>query len=187
MQKILKLLGTAMLVISLMACGSSSTPTPAPTAIPTDPPPAPTEPPPPTAAPSATNTPEPAPTAASSTNANCVNRAGNVRDATVPDNTVFKPGATFTKGWRVKNVGTCTWGAGYTLVFSLGDAMQGTSTTAIPTTAPGADAEVNVSLQASFKPGKYKGFWLLRAPDGKTFGTGSEGNIAFWVQIVVKR
>ena len=32
-----------------------------------------------------------------------------VRDVTVPDGTTFLPGATFTKTWRLKNAGTCTW------------------------------------------------------------------------------
>ena len=179
----------------LTACSDSSTPTPTPNAIPTDPAPAVTQAPVPTAAALATNTPEPAPTAAPSTNtgatANCTNRAGNVRDATVPDDTVFKPGATFVKTWRIKNVGTCAWGAGYTVVFSVGDQMQVAPQNAngspIPATQPGGEAEVSMNLQASFKVGKYKGFWLLRGADGKTFGTGSEGNIPFWVQVVVKR
>jgi hypothetical protein len=174
----------------LVACGDSSTSTPAAEPTPTETAPLATQPPDPTAAPIPTNTPAPAPTTAPSANTNCENRAGNVRDATVPDDTVFKPGATFVKTWRIKNVGTCTWGAGYTVVFSVGDNMQLTQQpqgVPIPATPPGADAEVSVNLQASFKVGKYKGFWLLRAPDGKTFGTGSEANIPFWVQVVVRR
>ncbi len=182
-------------LVLLGACSDSSVSTPTPNPIPTDPAPVATQLPAPTAAPAATNTPEPAPTAASSSNTtnttNCTNRAGNVRDATVPDDTVFKPGVAFVKTWRIKNVGTCTWGAGYTVIFSVGDNMQVAPQNAngapIPATPPGADAEVSVNLQASFKVGKYKGFWLLRGPDGKTFGTGSEGSIPFWVQVVVKR
>jgi hypothetical protein len=174
----------------LVACGNSATSTPTAEPTPTETAPLATQPPEPTAAPIPTNTPAPAPTTAPSANTNCENRAGNVRDATVPDDTVFKPGATFVKTWRIKNVGTCAWGAGYTVVFSVGDNMQLTQQpqgVPIPATPPGADAEVSVNLQASFKVGKYKGFWLLRAPDGKTFGTGSEANIPFWVQVVVRR
>src|SRR5574338_1618752 len=47
-----------------------------------------------------------------------------VRDVTIPDGTVFAPGATFTKTWRIKNAGTCTW-SGYSLVFDSGDSMGG--------------------------------------------------------------
>lgn len=189
--------GLLMALACLTACSDSSTSTPTPNPSPTDPAPLATQAPVPTSEALATNTPEPAPTATPSTNtstnttANCTNRAGNVRDATVPDDTVFKPGATFVKTWRIKNVGTCAWGAGYTVIFSVGDQMQvapqNANGVAIPATQPGAEAEVSVNLQASFKVGKYKGFWLLRGADGKTFGTGSEGNIPFWVQIVVKR
>jgi len=36
-------------------------------------------------------------------------RAQFISDVTVPDGTTFAPGATFTKTWRLKNSGTCTW------------------------------------------------------------------------------
>ena len=32
-----------------------------------------------------------------------------VSDLTVPDGSSFAPGATFTKTWRLKTIGTCTW------------------------------------------------------------------------------
>jgi len=32
-----------------------------------------------------------------------------IKDVNIPDGTVFPPGTTFTKTWRLKNVGTCTW------------------------------------------------------------------------------
>src|SRR5512135_3467629 len=47
-------------------------------------------------------------------------RAQFIADVTVPDGTRFSPGAAFTKTWRLKNVGTCTWSTSYTLVFSSG-------------------------------------------------------------------
>ena len=49
-------------------------------------------------------------------------RAQFVADVTVPDGTRYDPGATFTKTWRLKNIGTCTWTTSYTLVFDSGDA-----------------------------------------------------------------
>src|SRR5687768_151168 len=38
-----------------------------------------------------------------------------IKDVSIPDGTVFAPGASFTKTWRMRNEGTCTW-SGYTLV-----------------------------------------------------------------------
>jgi len=40
---------------------------------------------------------------------------------TIPDGTVFAPGATFTKTWRVRNVGACTWTAAYAIVYDHGE------------------------------------------------------------------
>ena len=85
-------------LVLLVACSDSPGSTPTPDAAPTDLAPAAIQAPAPTAAPAATNTPEPAPSTATSPNTpstNCENRAGNVRDATVPDDTMFKP------GWRL--------------------------------------------------------------------------------------
>jgi hypothetical protein len=35
-----------------------------------------------------------------------------IADVNVPDGTVFQPGETFTKTWRLKNNGVCTWTSG---------------------------------------------------------------------------
>ncbi|PIU90073.1 MAG: hypothetical protein COS63_04110, partial [Anaerolineae bacterium CG06_land_8_20_14_3_00_57_67] len=43
-----------------------------------------------------------------------------VADITVPDGASFAPGAAFTKTWRLKNIGTCTWTTSYALVFVSG-------------------------------------------------------------------
>ena len=40
---------------------------------------------------------------------------------TIPDGTVFAPGATFIKTWRVRNVGACTWTAAYAIVYDHGE------------------------------------------------------------------
>src|SRR6187455_1853414 len=61
-----------------------------------------------------------------------------VSDVTVPDGTIFQPGATFTKTWRLKNIGTCTWTTAYSMVFDSGEKMGST---------------VSVNFQASVPPG----------------------------------
>jgi hypothetical protein len=43
-----------------------------------------------------------------------------VTDVTVPDGTVLDPGETFTKTWRLKNAGTCSWTPSYAHVFIWG-------------------------------------------------------------------
>jgi hypothetical protein len=178
------------------ACSDATPPTPESTSAPSPEPVAPANVPTPLPEPTPVPTPAPAATASTSTGntntnpANCVNRAGNVRDVTVPDDTVFKPGEFFTKTWRIRNLGTCTWGPGYTLAFAAGDEMKsilGTQISPIPAVQPNQDVQVSISLQASFNAGKFKGYWLLRDPQGRNFGTGNDANIPFWVQIVVRR
>jgi hypothetical protein len=88
-----------------------------------------------------------------------------VKDVTVPDGTTFAPGATFTKTWRIRNAGTCTW-SGYSLVFDSGEAMNGTSPTTIGTVAPGQEVDLSVNLTAPATNGSYRGYWRIRTPSG---------------------
>ena len=43
-----------------------------------------------------------------------------IKDVTIPDGTQVLPGETFTKMWRLKNSGTCTWTPDYALVWVSG-------------------------------------------------------------------
>jgi hypothetical protein len=113
---------------------------------------------------------------------NCTNQAQFVSE-TFADLTYVAPGTAFTKTWTLKNAGTCTWGAGYALVFDSGDQMAGPAS--MPITAsvpPGAVYNFTVNLTAPATLGQYQGFWKLQSPQGVRFGTGAE-NKAFWVKI----
>src|SRR5688572_31406473 len=81
-----------------------------------------------------------------------------VRDVTIPDGTTYSPGASFTKTWRLKNAGNCTW-TGYSLAFESGDQMNGTSPTTIGAVTPGQEVDVSVTLTAPATPGSYRGYW----------------------------
>src|SRR5512142_1040922 len=68
-----------------------------------------------------------------------------VADVTVPDGTRYDPGATFTKTWRLRNIGTCTWTTSYSMVFDSGTQMGNTTSVAFPNSvAPGATVDVSV-------------------------------------------
>ncbi len=113
---------------------------------------------------------------------NCTNLASFVSE-TYPDLTYVAPGTAFTKIWTLKNAGTCTWGAGYSLVFDSGDQMGGPAS--VPMTAsvpPGAVYNFTVNLTAPATLGQYQGFWKIQTPQGVRFGTGAE-NKAFWARI----
>ncbi len=109
-----------------------------------------------------------------------------VADVTVPDGTIFKPGASFTKTWRMKNIGSCTWTTAYSLVFYAGDQLG--APVAIPLqseVAPGATIDLSVAMMAGNLLGSYRSDWLLKNAAGSLFGIGSTANKSFWVSIMV--
>ena len=119
------------------------------------------------------------------TSAPC-NWAQFVLDVTVPDGTVFSPGAYFTKIWRVKNIGSCTWSTRYKLVYDDGAEMDG-STISIPeSVSPGETVDLVVNLQAPDKKGNYTGYWMLKSDANARFGVGSSTKNPLTVKIVVK-
>ncbi len=136
-------------------------PSPSPTATPTIPPP--------TATPSGP-----------------CNWAEVVQDISIADNSVFFPGGVFTKIWRVRNIGTCTWTPAYALVFAAGDPLGGPASVSLPgDVRPGAAVDLSVTLTAPGAPGVYSSGWLLRDPSGVLFGTGPQAQDPLTVQVQV--
>ena len=115
----------------------------------------------------------------------CTDRAQFVSDVTVPDGTRFDPGATFTKTWRLRNVGTCTWTTAYTMFFFDGTQMGSTTSVNLPSnTAPGATVDVSVNMTAPNTTGRYRGFWKFKNAGGVIFGLGTNAR-PWWVDINV--
>lgn len=114
------------------------------------------------------------------------NLASFVTDVTIPDDTTFLVEKPFTKTWRLKNVGTCTWTAGYKLVFDSGERMSGPETQPLTAVAvaPGETLDVSVNMIAPAVAGTYKSNWKIKDEKGEVFGLLSG---AFYVQIKVKR
>ncbi len=111
---------------------------------------------------------------------------GFVGDVSVPDGSVFAPSTAFTKTWRLKNIGTCTWTSSYALVYSSGQQMGGpAAVNLLGNVAPGQMVDISVNLTAPAAPGRYRGYWMLQNPSGVKFGYGSLANKAFWVDINV--
>jgi len=149
----------------------TTTLTPSPTSLPTN-----TQPPP------VTNTPAPT---ATITQIPCDHITWG-KDVTIPDGTELVPGEPFTKTWRLKNAGTCTWTSGYSLVFESGDRMGAPDALQLTTgtIAPGQDYDVSVVLTAPDEPGTYRGNFKFRNPSGTIFGLGNKSE-AFYVEINV--
>lgn len=111
-------------------------------------------------------------------------RVDFVADVTIPDNTVISPGNSFTKTWRLKNSGSCSWTTNYKLVYSSGEQMGGAASTALPGNVnPGQTIDISVSMVAPNNVGTHQGYWRMQNASGGAFGWGINGDQAFWVLI----
>ncbi len=112
--------------------------------------------------------------------------AGNPIDVTIPDDTLVKPGETFTKIWSLSNAGTCSWTIQYEAVWFSGEMMGAPSSVALTDNVlPGETVEISVDMVAPLAPGTFQSNWKLRNPAGQLFGIGPGGNSPFWVRIEV--
>jgi len=127
------------------------------------------------------------PSPGASGSANFCDRAKFVEDVTIPDGSLFSPGESFVKVWRIQNDGTCTWTSGYTVVFDSGDALGSPASFQLTSQSvpPGGEVEISLTLVAPQDPGTYRGDWKLRNSAGQTFGLGTQAESTFWLIIEV--
>ncbi len=137
----------------------------------------------------ATGTPIPAPPSSATptaTTACDIAAAGSPIDVTVPDDTVMLPGQTFTKIWRLVNVGACNWNKDYAAHFFYGNAMGAPELIYLnQMVAQGETIEIAIEMVAPETAGTHQGNWKLQNTSGALFGIGPNGNAPFWVRIVV--
>jgi hypothetical protein len=105
-------------------------------------------------------------------------------DVNIPDNTPVSPGQDFVKTWKIKNIGACTWGEGYKMVFSYGEKMAGVAQPLGAAIAPGQEVDVSVQFTAPDLPGTYFSVWTLQNAKGIPFQ--GNDNKALYVQVVVQ-
>jgi peptidoglycan hydrolase-like protein with peptidoglycan-binding domain len=128
--------------------------------------------------PTATATTAPAATLTPTVEA-CAFGASYMADITIPDDTVFAPGAAFIKTWRIKNSGTCEWEPGMKLTYVSGDPLGGPPSIDVPVTALNSPIDVSVNFVAPATPGTYRSNWRMHSPAGTPFGS------TLYVQIIV--
>ncbi|MCJ7695697.1 MAG: NBR1-Ig-like domain-containing protein [Anaerolineaceae bacterium] len=115
------------------------------------------------------------------------NIAKFIKDVTIPDNTLMDANATFTKTWRLQNVGSCTWTTDYDLVFVSGTAMNALAVIPLSTSvAPGQVVDLSVNMKAPDTSGEFTGYWMLRNQYDARFGIGVNAAYSFSVKIKVK-
>lgn len=107
------------------------------------------------------------------TSTDSCHRLDFVADVTVPDGSVFRPGADFDKVWRVQNSGTCAWDDGYVLVY-LGGKLDGANIPIKQTkdfVKPGETHDFGLTLTASCTPNHYEECWRMKDDGGNFFGS----------------
>ena len=109
-----------------------------------------------------------------------------VKDVTVPDNTKMDPGQSFTKTWRLRNAGSCTWTPAYALIFEGENILNAPASVQLTTgnVPPGNEIDVSVDLTAPLISGTYQQNFKLIDDKGEHFGLGN-GKKPFWVKIKV--
>jgi hypothetical protein len=151
----------AVTLLSQMYLNQSPNTTPAPTPQPTA-----------TLAPFVpTSTPQPPPP--------CLDSMEFVADINLPDYNMkdppnMNPGQAFTKGWRIRNNGTCTWTSTYSLDYVYGSTpaaqMGGQRTYIQGSVPPGGVYDIYVPMVAPIVPGTYQGFWQMLSSISYPFG-----------------
>ena len=105
-----------------------------------------------------------------STRTACVPNAAFVGDVNTPNPSTMPAQSPFTKIWRVRNTGTCSWESGYLLVPVSGNTFGLNQPAVVPNIPVGATSDLALQMQAPTNAGSYTGFWRLRTPAGKLFG-----------------
>jgi len=104
-----------------------------------------------------------------------------IADVTVADLTVMTPGQDFIKTWRIKNIGACTWGAGYVVAYAdYAYKMDGQAAALDQVVEQGEEVEVSVQFTAPNESGEYLSAWRMVNPAGTPFGE------TFFVKIIVE-
>lgn len=135
------------------------------------------------------NTAVPANTAIPAT-VGCTDSAKFVSDVTIPDNSIITSNTAFTKTWRLKNTGTCTWNNNYLVAYISGTTMSQQPGYWIvqqgQTIVPGQTVDVSVGMTAPVDSGNYASYWGLKKVDGQFMPIqgGANGN-SFYVKIKV--
>ena len=109
-----------------------------------------------------------------------------VEDLTIPDGTKIVAGNTFTKTWRIRNSGSCTWDTRFDITFVDGTQMTpGKVWDLTKEVKSGETVDISIDMTAPSAMGSYQGNFQMLNPNGVRFGTGPDSKGSFWVKIQV--
>ncbi|MEM8858169.1 MAG: NBR1-Ig-like domain-containing protein [Chloroflexota bacterium] len=93
-----------------------------------------------------------------------------VEDITAPDGMMIEAGKAFVKKWRVKNVGSTTWGEGYKMIHVDGDTMGARlDSFPIPAAKPGEEVTISIPMKVPNRSGVVQSVWQPMNPRGQLF------------------
>lgn len=116
----------------------------------------------------------------------CENSFAFVQDLSIPDDTEFAAGQAFTKGWLLRNNGTCPWTTDYSIAFVGGDQMSAEDSIPLEQVVlPGQTLDVNIDFVAPEEAGTYRANWQLADAESEPFGIDGFIEDAFWLRIAV--
>jgi len=100
----------------------------------------------------------------------CANNLYYLDDLTVPDGSIFPPGAAIDKQWLVENNGDCSWDSRYRLELVAGVAMGVPEEQALYPARAGSQAVIRIIFTAPAELGSYRSEWQAYDPQGVPFG-----------------
>lgn len=109
-----------------------------------------------------------------------------VQDISIPDGTKIVAGNTFTKTWRIRNSGSCTWDTRFDIGFVDGTQMtSGKVWDLTKEVKSGETVDISIDMTAPAAIGSYQANFQMINPNGVRFGTGPDSKGSFWVKIQV--
>jgi hypothetical protein len=100
----------------------------------------------------------------------CTLDAQFVEDITIPDHSIIERGEIFTKTWRVRNTGTCTWTPAYQINLAGGNPLSWSRSSLVGIVPAGEEAEISIEIVSPEIPGNYQAWWQLANDMGEPFG-----------------
>lgn len=93
-----------------------------------------------------------------------------IRDVTVPDDTVVRPGAKLTKVWEIRNIGDSVW-IGRSMrrqeVVNSDRSIQSDPVIPVPDTRPRQNVLIEAEIIVPTYPGRYTANWEMIDASGK--------------------
>lgn len=93
-----------------------------------------------------------------------------VEDLTVPDGSQVQSGMLVDKRWQVENNGTCNWNNEYRLRWIAGAELGVRAEQALYPARSGTQMMIRVLFEAPQEAGSYRSAWQAYSPTGEPFG-----------------